>query len=236
MRILRGVVALVTAVTLVGCGVGTTSQPLAGEKLQRFGSFSAERVPSDAELKRLEATSPDYLIDNAPLEPGADLWPRPPKDDLGNFGQVTPSLFRGARPTEAGIKKLAEMGVKTIVALENDKKVVAQEKAWAEKYGLRFHSIPMSIITPPNEAKVNQFLAIAQDPAQLPIYFHCMQGRDRTGTMALAYRVKIQNWDFQQAYSEMKAYGFHTYLLGLRFFVQNYARKHYRPAAAASLQ
>ena len=236
MRIVRGVITLITAVTLAGCGVGTSSQPLAAPSYQSFGSFSAERVPSDSELKRLEATSPDFLIDNAPAEPGADFWPKPPKDDLGNFGQVNERLFRGARPTEAGMKKLADMGVKTIVSLENDKKVVAQEKAWAEKYGMGFHVIPMSIIVPPKEAKIDQFLAIAQDPAQLPVYFHCMQGRDRTGTMALAYRVKVQNWDYEQAYGEMKSYGFPTYLLGLKLFVKNYAKKYYRPMSLATAQ
>lgn len=228
MRIVHGALALVMALSLAGCGVASTSQPLDSAQMQRFGSFAAERVPSSAELARLEVASPDSLIENAPLEPGADFWPKPPQGDLANFGKVTENLFRGARPTEAGMKKLAEMGVKTIVSLENDKKVVAQEQAWAEKYGMRFHVIPMSVITPPKESKVDAFLAIAQDPQQLPVYFHCMQGRDRTGTMALAYRVKVQNWDFQQAYGEMKGYGFHTYLLGLRFFVQSYAKKHYR--------
>ena len=236
MRIVRGVITLITALSLAGCGVATTSQSLATPSYQSFGSFAAERVPSESELKRLEATSPDYLIDNAPAEPGADFWPKPPKDDLGNLGKLTDRLYRGARPTEAGMKKLADMGIKTIVSLENDKKVVAQEKAWAEKYGMRFHSIPMSVIIPPKEAKIDQFLAIAQDPAQLPVYFHCMQGRDRTGTAALAYRVKVQNWDYEQAYGEMKSYGFHTYLLGLRIFVKNYAKKYYRPMSLATAQ
>lgn len=233
MRMIRALLALATALTLAGCGAGATQQPLSTTSYGQFGSFSAERIPSEAELKRLELSSPDALIDNAPQEPGADLFPKPPKDDLGNLGKVTEQLFRGARPTEAGMKKLVDMGVRTIVTLENDKKVVAQEKAWAEKYGLRFHAIPMSVIIPPKEAKVDQFLAIAQDPAQQPVYFHCMQGRDRTGTMALAYRVKIQNWDGKKAYEEMKSYGFHTYLLGLKLFVHNYARKYHKPAEAA---
>lgn len=236
MRILHGALALVMALSLAGCGAAPSSQPLASVQTQRFGSFAAERVPSSAELARLEAASPDSLVEDAAPEPGADFWPKPPAGDLSNFGKVTENLFRGARPTEAGMKKLAEMGVKTIVSLENDKKVVAQEKAWAEKHGMRFHVIPMSVITPPKESKVDAFLAIAQDPAQLPVYFHCMQGRDRTGTMALAYRVKVQNWDFTQAYGEMKGYGFHTYLLGLRFFVQSYAKKHYRPMSLATAQ
>lgn len=236
MRITRGVITLITALSLAGCGTGTASQPLAQESYQTFGSFAKERVPSQAELKRLEASSPDYLIENAPLEPGADFWPKPPNEDLGNLGKVTDKLYRGARPTEAGIQKLVSMGIKTIVSFENDKKVVEAEKALAEKYGLRFHSIPMSVIIPPKEAKIDQFLAIAQDPQQLPVYFHCMQGRDRTGAAALAYRVRVQNWDYEQAYGEMKAYGFHTYLVGLKAFVWNYARKYYRPMTLAAVE
>ena len=49
-----------------------------------------------------------------------------------------------------------------------------------------------------------------------------MQGRDRTGTGAFCYRVSHDHWTFDQAYAEMKAYHFHTYLLGLQAFIRGY--------------
>ncbi|MNX96991.1 hypothetical protein D3C86_1293370 [compost metagenome] len=126
---------------------------------------------------------------------------------------------------------LAAMGCKTIVNFENDKKVVAQEKAWAEARGIKFVSIPLSIITPPKIENINKFLTLANDPAARPLYFHCMQGRDRTGTAAFAYRISHDRWSYDKAYEEMKAYKFHTYLLGLRGFLVWYAKTQ-APAAA----
>ena len=67
------------------------------------------------------------------------------------------------------------------------------------------------------------------DPAARPLYFHCMQGRDRTGTAAFTYRVRHDGWNFDQAYTEMKGFHFHTYLLGLQAFIRLYAKHH--PAA-----
>lgn len=230
----QGLLAAATAASLLGCGLAS---PQAGTGLgASTGSrVVAESIPSAAALERLAAASPDRLIDNAPLEPGAEaLWPKPPAEDLGNLGKVEPTLWRGARPTEKGIDTLKAMGCKTIVNFENDKKVVAQEKAWAEARGIAFVSIPLSVVTPPKLEHVNRFLEIANDPAARPLYFHCMQGRDRTGTAAFAYRISHDRWSYDQAYAEMKSYKFHTYLLGLRGFLVWYAKTQ-APAAAAAL-
>lgn len=163
------------------------------------------------------------------------LFGQPPKGDLENFGEVLPGhIYRGARPSEKGVQMLRDKGVKLIISLENRKQVVATEKAWAEKYGMRFISIPLGIIKPPSVETVQGFLKLVTDSANQPVYFHCMQGRDRTGTMGLAYRVSVDHWKFDQAYTEMKQYGFHRYLLGLNAFVRWYA-DHYGSEALAAL-
>ncbi|MBO9541130.1 tyrosine-protein phosphatase [bacterium] len=227
----QGLLTAAMAVSLVGCGMASPQQggALSGASSNRV---VAESVPSAAALERLAAASPDRLIDNAPLEPGAEgIWPKPPAEDLGNLGKLEPNLWRGARPTEKGMDMLLAMGCKTIVNFENDKKVVAQEKAWAEARGIKFVSIPLSIITPPKLENINKFLTLANDPSARPLYFHCMQGRDRTGTAAFAYRISHDGWSYDKAYEEMKAYKFHTYLLGLRGFLVWYAKTQ-APAAA----
>lgn len=218
----RTLTVLLLAATLAGCGAGPTT-PLNASKQDRY---AAEAVPSATALRLLEEQSPDALILNAPPEPGYSanaIGPKPPTSDLDNFGKVEDTLWRGARPTDAGLAKLADMGVKTIVNLENDKQAVEHEQAWAQAHGIKFISIPLSVITPPKLSKIQDFLALAQDPQNRPLYFHCMQGRDRTGTAAFTYRIAHDGWNYDQAYNEMVAYHFHTYLVGLRYFLTTFA-------------
>jgi protein tyrosine phosphatase (PTP) superfamily phosphohydrolase (DUF442 family) len=196
---------------------------------EQMGPAQPEAQPTGAQLASLELTSPDELLDNAPLEPGVSAFSfgiHPPDEDLGNFGEVEDTLWRGARPTDKGLEQLAAKGVKTIVNLENDKKAVEHEGAWATAHGIRFVSIPLSVILPPKGEKIDQWLALANDPAARPLYFHCMQGRDRTGTAAFTYRVSHDHWKFDQAYSEMKSFHFHTYLLGLQGYIRHFASAH----------
>lgn len=233
---------LALALMLAGCGtlqapavrvapVVTSAAPVVAQAAVPAPSITvtAEPQPSSTQLAQLELTSPDELLDNAPLEPGVRAFSfgiKPPDEDLGNFGEVESTLWRGARPTDKGLEQLAAKGVKTIVNLENDKKAVEHEGAWATAHGIRFVSIPLSVILPPKGDKVDQWLALANDPAARPLYFHCMQGRDRTGTAAFTYRVSHDHWKFDRAYAEMKGFHFHTYLLGLQAYIRHYASTH----------
>lgn len=220
MRLRWYPLAVAVSLGLAACGGPAVSSVGLGSS-QAAGSET--RIMSASEQQRYAAMDTDELTDDPLSEEG--LWPSPPKEDLGNFGELTDRLFRGARPTEKGIQSLKEKGVDLIINLENGKKVVEKERALAEKYGIRFKSVPMGIFIPPKLAKVDDFLATVQDTSNGKVYFHCMQGRDRTGTMAFAYRTKIQKWDTKRAYAEMKSYKFHTYLLGLNAFVHWYGGK-----------
>ena len=121
------------------------------------------------------------------------------------------------------------MGLKSIVNFENDKKVVDHERNWASANGIKFYNIPLSVVTPPKEANIQQFLNLVNTAANRPLYFHCMQGRDRTGTAAFCYRIVHDRWSYDKAYAEMKSYDFHAYLLGLRGFLLWYANEHKAP-------
>jgi hypothetical protein len=195
-------------------------------------STPAEPRASDLQIRALEAASPDHLIENAPAEPGMKAeswlpWPKPPVGDLPNFGRVNDTLFRGARPTDKGLEQLVGMGVKVIVDFENDKAAVEHEQTWCASHGVVFHSIALSVITPPKQEKIDEFLKYAEDGTRGPLYFHCMQGRDRTGTAAFCYRIHHDHFSFKQSYAEMKSFSFHTYLLGLQWYIRHYAGAHH---------
>jgi hypothetical protein len=216
-----------TTLGLVACGSPAVTAPPLGSS--SVVSESEARIMRASEQERLAAGEREELQDD-PAFGEESLWPSPPPDDLGNFGELSDRLFRGARPTEKGMQTLKAKGVALIVDLENDKKVVERERALAQKYGIGLKSIPMGIFIPPKVAKVDEFLQTVQDPAQGKIYFHCMQGRDRTGTMAFCYRVRVDRWTTGQAFAEMKQFKFHTYLVGLNWFVHWYGDK-YGPKA-----
>lgn len=142
-------------------------------------------------------------------------------NDLPALSQVTPSFLRGGRPTALGIKKLKEMGIKTIVNLENDDEAILEEQQWAKKAGIEFHSIPLSWFFSPSEEDVSLALNLINDPTKTPVFLHCQHGEDRTGLIVGLYRVYLQEWSPQQAYQEMLDFNFHPILLGL----DNYFRE-----------
>ncbi|MEB3298932.1 MAG: dual specificity protein phosphatase family protein [Candidatus Sericytochromatia bacterium] len=220
---LHHILALTFAVGVLGCGrpPGPGLGAASASSARDVTVMSANR---QAELARLDS---EELTDQPLGEVlGDSLWPAPPPDDLGNVGEVDAHLLRGARPTAQGVRLLKERGVTHVISLENSKKVVAAEKAMVEGAGMRFTSLSMGLFIPPSESKVDRFLGLVRHADGGKIYFHCMQGRDRTGTMALAYRVRMQGWSFDKAYDEMKRFGFHTYLLGLNGFVRWYGNKY----------
>lgn len=127
---------------------------------------------------------------------------------VANFGEVVPGIFRGAQPDEAGFAALAAMGVKTIVSFRDRHR----DDKGAAPHGFSLVSIPMKArisVTPPDDDEIRTFLAAVTDPAKQPVFFHCAQGKDRTGAMCAVYRMEVQGWTAQAAYDEMHAYGWH---------------------------
>ena len=138
-------------------------------------------------------------------------------DPILKTRQVTPWLYRGARPGRIGIIKLKEMDIRTIINLEaklfeQEPWEVKKERAWASEAGIRFEHVPMHPIWAPRAELIDRALALIQDPTSPPIYIHCAQGVDRTGLIIAAYRVKVEGWTPQQASEEMARFGFHRYL------------------------
>lgn len=127
--------------------------------------------------------------------------------DLPMFSQVDEGFYRGGQPSRAGLEQLSRMGIKTIICLRQPSKAVDEERQLAEQLGMRWVNIPMWFWWRPSDAQVRQFLAIAADPAQRPVFVHCRQGWNRAGVMAAIYRIAYQGWEPRRAYTEARQFG-----------------------------
>ena len=143
--------------------------------------------------------------------------------DLPNFHQTAPGIWRGAAPTDTGLKQLKAMGVKTIIDLRIAPKTVKKEGVTARAMGFNFINLPMGS-DPPTPKEVSTLLATLKQAPQTPVYVHCQHGADRTGCMIGIYRVTQQGWTFPQAYTEMRRDGFNPRWVKLREAVQERAK------------
>jgi protein tyrosine/serine phosphatase len=153
---------------------------------------------------------------------------------IDNFGQVNDNYYRGAQPEGRDYSDLAAIGVKTLVNLTSDD-ADPGERAMAERAGMRYFQIPMTTHQPPTDAQLAEFMRIVNDPANLPVYVHCVGGRHRTGVMTAAYRMSEEGWTADRAFKEMKDFKFGADFLHSEFkdFVYDYQPQHAVVAATA---
>jgi hypothetical protein len=136
---------------------------------------------------------------------------------VANFARITPAIWRGQAPDSGGIKKLREMGVRTII----DLRTRGEHEGLADDPTVEYVRMPFSATDPPPEELIDRFFAIVTDPDKQPVFFHCRYGKDRTGTMAALYRIKIQGWEPEKAVREMKYFGFRSIYRDLIGFVRS---------------
>jgi protein tyrosine/serine phosphatase len=130
-----------------------------------------------------------------------------PRVAIDNFGQVNTTYFRGAQPVGHDYDDLASSGVKTLIDLTSDD-TQPDEPAMAAAAGLKYFHIPMTTHVVPTAAQVTQFMALVNDPQNLPVYVHCVGGSHRTGVMTAVYRMVHDKWTPDRAFAEMRMYKF----------------------------
>ena len=142
---------------------------------------------------------------------------------IDNFGRVSATYYRGAQPNGHDYADLAALGVKTVINLTSDD-AAPDEAALTERAGMKYVQIPMTTHTPPTAAQIATFLQIVDDPANQPVYVHCVGGRHRTGVMTAMYRINEDGWTGARAFQEMKQYKFGADFLHPEFkaFVNDY--------------
>jgi protein tyrosine/serine phosphatase len=168
----------------------------------------------------IAASAPIVLRADTPAS--SDHPPAISAAEIPNFHVTHPFLWRGAAPTEAGLRALKAQGVRTIIDLRISPKKVKAERRFVEGLGLRFINLPMSG-DPPTTREIDTFLKTATSAADQPVFVHCQHGADRTGTLIGIYRERVDGWDFDRAYKEMRRYGFDPHWKRLTATVRHYA-------------
>jgi tyrosine-protein phosphatase SIW14 len=126
---------------------------------------------------------------------------------ISNFYKVDQHVYRGAQPTDEGLKYLGKIGVETVIDLrEADERSTAEEKV-VTAAGMKYVNIPMSGLTPPTEAEISKILGILEDDKTGAVFVHCKRGADRTGAVIASYRIDHDHWDNNRALSEAMARG-----------------------------
>jgi tyrosine-protein phosphatase SIW14 len=122
-----------------------------------------------------------------------------------NFGEVTPTLYRGGQPSSEGYEALAKMGVNIVV----DGRLSGHdsERKEVEKAGMQYVAIPWHCLFPRDEVMA-RFLAVLRANPGKKVFVHCRYGDDRTGMMIAAYRMSVEGWTAEEARREMDQYGF----------------------------
>ncbi len=144
--------------------------------------------------------------------------------DLPNFAQVNPNFYRGAQPTENGVKELARMGVKTIIDLRGADENSEREEVWAQKAGVKFIAVDLGNWFKPKTSDIEAIVKQIETTENQPVFVHCKRGADRTGTVVAIFRIAHDGWTAKQAIDEAKRFDFGWW----QFWMKDYINDCYR--------
>ncbi|MCA1631688.1 MAG: tyrosine-protein phosphatase [Acidobacteria bacterium] len=144
--------------------------------------------------------------------------------ELPNFHEVSASLFRGGQPGPGGLRKLAARGVKTVINLRGDDKLMIDEEREVKSLGMRYFNLPLSLGGRPTRGQIARALALIDAPENQPVFVHCRKGADRTGVVVAAYRITHDHWTGEEAQREADKYGMGWWQRGKKDFIRDYFR------------
>ena len=144
---------------------------------------------------------------------------------IENFGKVNENYYRGAQPTAEGFAELKKLGIKTVINLRKDSE--PEEPEWVRAQGMQYFNIPLRASRPATAEQTEYFLKLVNDPNNWPVFVHCEGGRHRTGALSAVYRITHDGWTADQAYDEMKSYGFNRGFFGGPASQKNFVYKFY---------
>jgi uncharacterized protein (TIGR01244 family) len=146
--------------------------------------------------------------------------------ELPNFHTVNAHIYRGGQPREGGLRRLAALGVKTVINLRDDDARAREEEREARSLGLRYFNIPLSRAHRPDPRQIDELFAMLDAAGNQPVFVHCKRGADRTGALIAVYRVAREGWTAERAVEEAERYGMGFWQRGKKDFIRDYYRDH----------
>jgi tyrosine-protein phosphatase SIW14 len=168
------------------------------------------------QITPLRLTAALILAATVPVVSGAEI------SGVSRFRIVNEKVLRGAQPTEAGFRSLKAAGVKTILNLRQPGDHTEAEKKLVEKLGMKYVSIPMKGLHTPTEDQISKAMKVLHDEEAGPVFVHCKKGKDRTGVVIGAYRMKHDGWNAKKAVQEARGIGMSWFQFPLIRYLQGY--------------
>ncbi|MCA1620206.1 MAG: protein tyrosine phosphatase family protein [Acidobacteria bacterium] len=151
----------------------------------------------------------------------AALQETPP---IRNFLRVNREFCTGGQPRLEHLAKLKEEGVRAVINLRQPGEHRAEEeRAEAERLGLRYFNIPVAYGGPKDE-QATEFLKLTDDEANRPAFIHCT-GAIRVGAFWMIRRVLRDGWTVEDAEKEAEKVGLRE-APHLNEFARAYIEKH----------
>lgn len=143
---------------------------------------------------------------------------------IRNFLRVNKEFCTGGQPRNEHLAKLKEEGVKAIINLRPPGEHRAEEeRAEAERLGLRYFNIPV-VFGEPKDEQATEFLKLTDDEANRPAFIHCT-GAIRVGAFWMIRRVLRDGWTIEDAEKEAEKIGLRE-APHLNQFARAYIEKH----------
>jgi len=139
-----------------------------------------------------------------------------------NFAEVNDRLYRGAVPSNLGLRELAAMHVSTIIDLREPGEGTDFEKQAAKLVGLKYLNIPLRPFSAPSQEQMDSVLSLLLHNDSERIFIHCRRGKDRTGTVVACYRMQHDGWDKRAALREATKHGMSFAARGMRSFILDF--------------
>jgi uncharacterized protein (TIGR01244 family) len=127
---------------------------------------------------------------------------------IRNFLRVNDQFCTGGQPRLEQLEQLKASGVKAILNLRTPGEHRAdEEKAAAEKLGLKYFNIPV-VYADPKEEQATEFLKLTDDPANRPMFIHCTAAI-RVGAFWMIRRALRDGYSIEAAEEDATKVGLH---------------------------